>query len=692
MSTANSALRVTELDFVSIKENLKTFLRSQTEFQDFDFEGSGMSVLLDILAYNTHYMGYYLNMTANEMFLDTAQLRNSVISHAKHIGYVPTSKRSSVANVNITVTPSITEDQNVSSLTLDKYTEFIGQELNGVNYTFVALNSNTVFKVGNTFTFDNVFLLQGDPITLQYLVDNTANPRRRYKIPSANVDTSTIVITVQESSSNTYTSEYTLAQDITEVTSNSEVYFLEENEDLNYTFYFGDGVIGKRPRDGNIIICTYIDSVGPLGNNISSFTTINSIGNTFRDNVIITSASSSYGGTDKETIEQIRFRAPYTYTAQNRAVTVNDYSALITKDYNNIDSVSVWGGENNVPPIYGKVFISLKTKTNFFLSNIEKEAIKDDLIRNRNVLTVIPEIIDPEYTYLMITGSVTYNPSLTSLSSGEISSLVRSAVLDYQDDELNRFDSTFRKSKMQSYIEASEKSITGSDIKVYLQKRVLLEPQFTKRYVIETNFEIKKGDYNNRLYSYPQITVQDSGNISREVFFEEIPSAFTGIDSIQVTNSGVNYSSAPTVTINGDGAGATAVAKVTSGKVTSITVTNKGANYTRATIILSGGSGSEAAAIAKLEYKFGKLRTYYTQSNGEKVIINVNAGDIDYETGYITLNSLATEGTLDNNFYDTNVLTLNLPIDRDIISTTRNQIVNIDNTDPRSIQIDIVAE
>jgi hypothetical protein len=554
------------------------------------------------------------------------------------------------------------------------------------------LNSNTVFKSGDTFTFNNVFLLQGDPITLQYLVDSTTNPKRRYKIPSANVDTSTITISVQKSSTDTSISEYTLAQDITEVTPDSTVYFLEENDDLNYTFYFGDGVIGKAPSDGNIVICNYIDSVGALGNNISTFTTIEAIGGTFRDNVIITSASSSYGGTDKETIEQIRFRAPYSYVAQNRAVTVNDYSALITKDYNNIDSVSVWGGENNIPPIYGKVFISLKTKTNFFLSNIEKESIKENLIRNRSVLTVIPEIVDPEYTYLMITGSVTFNPSLTSLSSGEISALVRAAILDYQDDELNRFDSTFRKSKMQSYIEACEKSITGSDIKIYLQKRILLEPQFTKTYVIETNFEVKKGDYSNRLYSYPQITVQDSGNISREVFFEEIPSAVTGIDSIQVTNPGVNYSSAPIVTINGDGAGATAVAKISSGKLTSITMTNKGSNYTRASIILSGGSGSEAAAIAKLEYKFGKLRTYYTQTNGEKVIVNTNAGDIDYETGYITLNSLATEGTVDNNFYDTNVLTLNLPINQDIISTIRNQIVNIDDTDPRSIRIDVVAE
>jgi hypothetical protein len=692
MSTANSALRVTELDFVSIKENLKTFLRSQTEFQDYDFEGSGMSVLLDILAYNTHYMGYYLNMTANEMFLDTAQLRNSIVSHAKHIGYIPTSRRSSVANVTITVTPSTTEDQNVAALTLDRYTKFIGQELNGVNYTFSALNSNTVFKIGNSFTFEDVILIQGEPTTLQYEVDNTANPKRRYKIPSANVDTSTVVITVQESSSNTYVSEYKLSNDITEITSNSEIFFIEENEDLNYTFYFGDDVIGKKPKDGNIIICNYIDSVGSSGNNISSFTTISSIGNLFRDNVIISSATSSYGGTDKETIEQIRFRAPYAYNAQNRAVTSIDYATLITKDYTNIDSVSVWGGENNVPPVYGKVFLSLKTKTNFFLSNIEKEAIKADLIRNRNVLTVIPEIIDPEYTYLIISGSVTYNPSLTSRSSGEILSLVRAAVLDYQSDELNRFDSTFRKSKLQSYIEASEKSITGSDIKVYLQKRVLLEPQFTKRYVIETNFEIKKGDYNNRLYTYPQVTVLDSGNISRDVFFEEIPSAFTGIDSIQITEPGVNYSSAPTVTINGDGAGATAVAKITAGKITSITLTNKGANYTRASVIISGGNGTGAAAIAKLEYKFGKLRTFYTNTNGEKVIVNNNAGDIDYETGLITINSLATGGTVDNNFYGNNILTINLPIDKDIIATERNQIVNIDDLDSRSIQIDVVVE
>lgn len=690
MATANTALRVTELDFDGIKENLKNYLRSQSQFQDFDFEGSGMSVLLDVLAYNTHYMGYYLNMVANESFLDTAQLRQSTISHAKLINYVTSSKHGAIAKINVAVVPSNVES-TTNQLTIPKYSKLFGADIDGRNYTFVTLDSNTAVKSGNTFTFNELLIKQGEPVSIQYTMtaDNTT---RRFEIPSANVDIDTITVVVQESSTNTYAQEYSVAADITEVAATSPVYFVEENVNQNYTIYFGDDVIGKKPKIGNIVNISFLDTVGTPANNISDFSFADPVGGLFSDNITVTTASKSSSGTDKETIEQIRFRAPYFYTTQNRAVTKNDYETLITKDYNNIDSVSVWGGEDNNPPVYGKVFLSLKTTTNYYLSNLEKETIKQELIKNRNVLTVIPEIVDPEYTFLLVSGSVTYNPTLTTNTAEQIGTLIKAAILDYQIKELNRFDSTFRKAKLQAYIEASDKSITGSDIKVYLQKRVLLEPQFTKRYVIDMSFPIKKGDYNNRLYTYPQITVLDSGNVERDVFFEEIPSALTGIDSIEIVNSGVNYTSAPTVTIVGDGAGATAVAKIVSGRITSIEVTNKGSNYTKATVVITGGSGSDAVATPKLEYKFGKLRTYYTKTNGEKEIVNSYAGDIDYENGYITLNSLATEGSITNNFYDTNILTINVPIDKDIIATSRNQIVNIDLDDPRSVQINVVPE
>lgn len=690
MSTSNTALRVTELDFDSIKNNLKNYLRSQSEFQDYDFEGSGMSVLLDVLAYNTHYMGYYLNMAANEMFLDTAQLRASVLSHAKQINYIPRSARGATTKVDILVTPSTVEDSTLNSLTLEKYTRFLGEDIDGSNYNFVTIYSNTAARVANTFTFSNVVVKQGDVVSYQFLMD-PSNIKRSFALPSSNIDTSTLIVTVQESVSNTFTTEYALADDITTVTADSPVYFLEENPDLTYTLYFGDDVIGKKPKNGNIITCIGLNTVGVLGNNISKFSLIQPIG-PYRNNVSVTSTQATYGGTDKETIEQVRYNAPRFYTTQNRAVTTNDYETLILKDYTNIDSVSVWGGEQNDPIVYGKVYLSLKTKNNYFLSNLEKENIKQSLINNRNIVSIIPEIVDPDYTYIRVQGKVMYNPSLTSLTAGQIGSLVKAAIQDYTNSDLNTFKSTFRKSKLQYYIESSEKSITGSDIQVFLQKRQPITLSSAKNYSVKYDVSLKKGDYSQKLSSFPQLTVKDLSGVSRNVFIEEVPQSFTGISFITITNPGLNYTVAPTVTITGDGIGATARAFIVNGKVNRIAVTNAGSDYTRATVSITGGNGSEATAVAKLENRLGVLRTYYYKANGEKVIVNENAGTIDYDLGLVQLNSLIADAVIENDFYDTDVLTINAPIGSEIIMPSRNRILTIDLNDFSAIQLDIVAE
>lgn len=690
MATANTALRVTELDFDSIKNNLKNYLRSQSEFQDYDFEGSGMSVLLDVLAYNTHYMGYYLNMAANEMFLDTAQLRASVLSHAKMIGYTPKSAEGATTKVNIVVTPSTVEDTSTNTLTLERYTRLLGEDINGDNFNFVTLYSNTVGKSANSFTFSNVVVKQGDVSSYQFLMD-PSNIKRSFVIPSANVDTTTITVTVQESSSNTDTVEYIIANDITEVTSNSTVYFLTENPDSTYTITFGDDSIGKKPKNGNIITTTLLNTVGARGNNISRFTVAQNIG-PYRNNVSVTAVEGTYGGSDKESVEQVRFRAPYFYTTQNRAVTAADYETLILKDYQNIDAVSVWGGEDNDPVVYGKIYLCLKTSNNYFLSNLDKENIKQSLIRNRNVVSIIPEIVDPDYIYIKLQGKVTYNPALTSLTEGQVKSLVLAAITDYNNVELNTFKSTFKKSKLQSYIENAEKSITGSDISVLLQKRQTIALNTTENYTIRYDAPIRKGDFNLKLSSFPQLTVNDITGISRSVFIEEVPQSFTGISFISVVNPGINYTSTPTVTITGDGIGATAKAFIVNRKVNRIEITNAGSEYTRATVSITGGGGSEATAIAKLENRLGTLRTYYFRPNGEKVIVNNNAGTIDYDTGLITLNSLFATSVVENDFYDTNILTINAPTGSEIISPLRNRILTIDFNDSSAIQIDMIAE
>jgi hypothetical protein len=684
---ANTTLTVSDLDFDSIKNNLKTFLRSQSQFQDFDFEGSGMNVLLDILAYNTHYNAYYLNMIANEMFLDTSKIRQSTISHAKLINYVPESKHGAEARVNVVVTPSAVEDQETAILTLDKYTKFIGTAIDGINYPFVAINSNTVSKITTSFTFANVVLKQGEVITRQFLMEPT-NETRSFDLPSANIDTNTLIITVQESTSNTETVSYTLAEDLTEIQANSKVYFIEENFDGNYRIYFGDDVIGKRPKDGNIIICTYLDTIGSFGNKINVFSIAANVGG-FNDNVSTTSWGASYSGTDNETIDQIKYRAPYFYSAQNRAVTEYDYETLIVKDYPNIDSVAVWGGENNDPPVYGKVFISLMTKEDYFLTNIEKENIKENLIRNRNVLTVIPEIVDPSYTYVLVRGSVFYNPDLTASSAGTILNFVRASIGDYRTDNLNKFNAVFQKSKLQQYIESSEKSIVASDIRVFLQKRMELTLNQTKNYTFRFDVPIKKGNISGAISSYPAVNVLDKNFIPRNVLFEEVPSIDSGIAGFNISNGGINYTLAPAITITGDGSGATATARIAGGKIVSLDITNKGKNYTRAFVNIAGGDGTGAQIEAILETRVGKLRSYYIESTGEKVFVNNDAGTVDYDNGVVTLTSLTPISLVTNAYYDTNVLSISVPVESEIISTSQNRIIEIDENDPLAIQVDV---
>ena len=685
---ANTTLTVTDLDFDSIKNNLKTFLRSQSRFQDFDFEGSGMGVLLDLLAYNTHYNAYYLNMVANEMFLDTSKLRQSTVSHAKLINYVPESSHGAETKLNIRITPSPSESQD-SSLTLNKYTRLLGASIDGINYPFVTLNSNTAFKDdGVSFLFANLAIKQGEVITRQFLM-SPSNTKRRFEIPSANVDINTLSVTVQKSASDTETYIYNIAEDLTEITRDSQVYFVEENEDGNYRIIFGDDVIGKKPTNGNIINITYVDSVGSIANKINAFTVIDRT--LSFSNIQSFSTGATYSGTEKETIEQVKYRAPYYYSAQNRAITTYDYETLVTKDYPNIDSVAVWGGEDNVPVIYGKVFLSLKTKENYFLSNLEKENIKNTLIRNRNVLTVSPELVDPSYTFILIRGTVYYNPAATQYDAAAIKNIVNASIEDYKTDYLGKFKSSFKKSVIQKYIEDSESSITGSDIKVIIQKRIPITLSQSKNYTVEFGIPIKKGDFSSSISTYPSLGIVDLNFVTRQIYFEEVPSISSGIERIDIINGGINYTTVPTVTITGDGTGAAGVAKILGGRVVSIQLSNQGENYTRSSITITGDTGSGVVVQPILQSRVGKLRTYYYNTSGEKVFVNKDAGTIDYNNGIVVLKSVLPVSVASNSYYEPNVLTINTFVDREIVESIRNKILDIDVDNPLSFQTEIVS-
>lgn len=692
MATANTNLRITELDFDSIKTNIKNYLKNQSEFSDFDFEGSGLSVLLDILAYNTHYMGMYVNFVGNEMFLDTAQVRSSLLSLAKLTNYVPTSRRGSVATVDIQVTPGESEDNDLASLILPQYTRFFGTPIDGISYVFVNTEAYMAEKANGTFQFDNVRLIQGEYSEQVYTVD-TENTKRRFTIPTTTLDTSTMIVVVQESEVDDTSTIYTLAGDTNELNSDSTVYFLEESADANgyWTIYFGDGYIGKRPIDGNIVTVSYLDVVAAESNGSRDFTAIDGVG-VFSANVTVTTVDSASGGSEKESIEDIRFRAPIHYVTQNRSVTKNDYGVLLLKDYPYIESVAVWGGEENDPPLYGKIFISLKPKENYSISLIEKERIKEEIIRSRSVLTVFPEIIDPDYTYIKLKTTVNYNPKLTSKTEDELKGIVRNAILSYRNDNLKQFNSVFRKSLLQRYIDTADRSIISDTTDIYLQKRFEPTLNASLNYKFDFKTILSKGDATNKLFAYPTYGSLDTQGLERTTYMEEYPLAFTGIDSVDVTDPGYGYTTTPTVTIVGDGTGATAKAKIVNGKVASISVVERGINYTTATAVITGGNGFGAAATVNLEFRNGTLRSFYVKTNGEKVIVSNNIGTIDYRLGRIELNSFKPTALINNEYYDPTILTLNIQPEDDVIYPVQNRILDIDQYDASAIQITMVPE
>lgn len=679
------AIRISELDFNSIRENLKNYLNSQSEFTDYDFDGSGLSIMLDILAYNTHYNAYYLNMIGNEMFLDTAQIRNSVLSLAKLTNYVPRSRLGAVATVNIVVTPPGGDTE--TALVLPQFARFVSEPIDGINYIFSTTESAIASKISNKFTFNNIEIKQGETSNLYYTVSNS---NRRYSLPSANADTSTITVTLQESSTNTYTTKYTLAQDLTEITANSTVFFFEEASDQNYTVYFGDNILGKQPANGNIVIIKYLDTKGIEANKANSFVNTTSIGG--YSNVSVVSVSPAAAGADKETIEQIRYRAPIHYTAQNRAVTKLDFETLLLKDYPNISSISIWSGAENNPPVYGKVFISLKPIGNYEFTTTEKERIIADVIANRSVVTVFPEIIDPDYTYILLRATADWKQSATDLNEYQITSLVRTSIEDYIADNLSSFGSVYRNSVLHNYIDRAHQSILSSEVTTYLQKRVTLVPLSTQNYIMNFSTSLHRGGLVEGMYSYPSVKTYDINNIERDVYFEEIIGSYTGLDSVKVIDPGRGYLVAPTVTITGDGTGATAISRIVNGKLNSIEITSRGTGYTRATAAIIGGGGSGATAQPSLQFRNGTIQTYYFKDNGEKIIVNLNAGTIDYDLGQIILKNFYTISTKDNTEYDTNILTINIKPDTDIVRQARNGILDVDLADTVAIQINVTPE
>lgn len=462
-------LRIAELDFDQIKTNLKTFLNSQSEFSDYDFEGSGLSVLIDLLAYNTHYNAYLANMVVNEMFLDSAVKRSSAVSLAKHLGYVPRSVRGARARVNITVT-SPTGDP--PSLTLNKYSAF-NTSINGLGRTFLNIRDYIIIPAGGVYTFNDVELVEGQYFEYSY-VSTAPGPAEKFVIPNASVDTSTLTVTVQNSASDTTLTTYTLATDITGVSSSSEVFFLEENAQEKYEVHFGDGVVGKKLTAGNIITVRYLVSNGAEGNISSTttqiFTAESGIGGS--TDITIETESNSSGGVSKEDITSLKFYAPKAYSSQNRIVTSKDYETLIQQNFTKADSINVWGGEENDPPAFGRVFISIKPAGGYIITDDDKNFISNEILSDKSILTVRPIFVDPEYIFVRLNVGVKYDPSATTSTKAGIESSIITAVSNYFITTLQKFNSRFYYSKLVSLISNTNSAIQSTVVGVDLCKRI----------------------------------------------------------------------------------------------------------------------------------------------------------------------------------------------------------------------------
>ena len=453
-------LEISELDFDGIKDNLKTFLSQQDEFTDYDFEGSGMSVLLDTLAYNTHYLAYNANMLANEMFIDSADLRSSVVSKAKQVGYTPTSTTASTAVIDVLV-----NNASGASLTLSRGTKFT-TTVDGQSYSFVSNANVSITPTDGVFKFSNLSITEGSYLNYKYTA-STSDIDQRFIIPNDNVDTTTLTVKVQESSSDSTTNTYTLATGITGLDNTSKVYFLQEVENGRYEVYFGDGVLGQAIADGNIIILDYVTCNRDAPNGATTFSLSGSIGGF--SSATITTVSNASDGSGPESIASIKYNAPRDYGTQDRAVTAEDYKVLVKSLYANAQAVQVYGGEDAEVPHYGKVFISIKAKSGSNLTVATKESIVTSL-KSYAVASVRPEIIDPETTFIILTTDFKYDSDKTTKDVSTLRTNIRNAIATYNNNTLESFVGVFRYSKLLQAINDADTSILSNITTVKMYK------------------------------------------------------------------------------------------------------------------------------------------------------------------------------------------------------------------------------
>ena len=479
---ASNKLVVSDFDFDNVKSNLKTFLQNQPEFSDYNFEGSGFAVLLDTLAYNTHYLGFNANMLVNETYLDSADIRKNIVALAKMIGYTPSSVRAPVSTIDITV-----NNASGSSILMNKGTTFTSS-VDGTGYNFLTNEDITITPLNGVYKFSNVNLYEGTLVTFKYTVDST-DTDQRYIIQNLNADTSTLKVTVQNSVSDSTLNTYTLATGLRNLNDTSKIYFLQETDNGKFEVYFGDGVIGKKLEDGNVVILEYVVTNKDEANGAKTFELAGNIG--AFNNVTISTKANAQGGSEPETKESIRFNAPLQYTAQDRAVTATDYESIVKTLYPNALSVSAWGGEDDETPVYGVVKISIKAASGSTLTETTKASIVKGLIPY-NVASVRPAIVDPETTSIILTSVAKYDKKGTSKSADTIKSEIVTAVTNYNSTTLQKFDGVFRFSKLTGLIDDVDTNILSNITSINMRKN------FTPTIASSTKYDVY---FRNAIYN-----------------------------------------------------------------------------------------------------------------------------------------------------------------------------------------------
>ena len=458
----NKKITTTELDFDNIKSNIKSFLRGQSELSDYDFEGSGLSVLLDVLAYNTHYNSLYTNLAVNESFLDSAVKRASVVSKAFELGYLPRSASTSNAKVNIKIT---NVSNSPDTVVLNALTPF-NTTVNGSPYVFYNDVSYTAVNSSGTYTFSNVKLLEGTPLAQSYVVSDSS----RYTISNTNCDLSTLIVSVSDNINSSNVTKFRKVTDILTVTATDAVYFIKEIEDGKYEIQFGNDRIGKSVNAGNVVSLSYFVSNKASANGARTFSCES------LSNYVITTVIPSIGGAEPETIDEIKHNAPLLYSAANRAVTNDDYRTIITNNFPNVRSIQVWGGEENIPPSYGKVFISISPKDTSILTVYEKNLIQNEILKSKKVVSITSEFVDPFYLNIKLSTTIYYDPHNTTLSSSNLITQVTNNILRYNESDLRNFDSVFRFSKLMGIIDNTDLAITSNISSLTISRSII--PKF----------------------------------------------------------------------------------------------------------------------------------------------------------------------------------------------------------------------